>query len=83
MNSPDVLKKVSLFGFQGFSNQGTQERKRLAMHRFPSDSSYLDIVALGTASDVTAVTDITLNGNHLPPAVSDLSQNIFRGAFGV
>lgn len=39
-------------------------------HVFPPDSSYLDIVALGTSSSVCKVAEITFNGANLPPSDS-------------
>ena len=55
------------------------------IHSFPLESSYLDIVALGTAPDVTSVTDITFNQEHLPPPLplpsSTVDQNHLHGLF--
>jgi Glycosyl hydrolase family 92 len=39
-------------------------------HTFPPDSSYLDVVALGTSLSVCKVAEITFNGAGLPPSDS-------------
>lgn len=42
-------------------------------HTFPLDSSYLDVVALGTSPTVCKVAEITFNGANLPPPDSGSS----------
>ena len=37
-----------------------------SVHTFPPDSSYLDLVALGTSPEVSKVVEVTLNGAPLP-----------------
>ena len=44
-----------------------------AIHFFPADSSYLDLVTLGTSAAVSKVVEVTLDGAPLPPSESSLS----------
>ena len=49
---------------------GKRQEDRNSPHAFPPDSSYLDVVALGTSPAVCKVAEITFNGAILPAAVS-------------
>ena len=44
-----------------------------SIHTFPPDSSYLDLVALGTSPEVSKVVEVTLNGAPLPLSDSSFS----------
>lgn len=70
----DMVKNGGSSRLHSYSDKRSEAKlKTGAAHIFPSDSSYLDIVALGTADDVTKVSEITLNGNKLPASTSDYS----------
>ena len=71
-----VSKEVTCDYSYGMSEE-REGKEGKGVYVFPPESSYLDIVALGTSSSVSRVAEITLNGEPLPPGV-DYSR---RGAF--
>ena len=70
--------RVFSFGRAKVSNEDEVAKGRMGspVHTFPADSSYLHIVALGTASDVSAVTEITFDGSPLAP--TDFGASLLR-----
>jgi hypothetical protein len=67
---PEKIKKSETYHL--FSKKtGDIKFLNMEVYEFPVDSSYLDIVAYGPGSGVSAVAEVTFNGENLPDIVKE------------